>query len=75
MLNYLYLMLGNGTQEANDMDQQLCGFDCDSIRQMLKENPLVADVIIEMIEDLGEVDETCEELVREIERVRQATAH
>lgn len=48
-------------------------FDCKSILQMLEETPETAAVIIDMIADLEEADETCIKKVRELQ-ARNATA-
>ena len=53
------------------MGQELCEFDCESILQMLRETPQVADVIIEMIRDLNEYDESCDALIQELQRSQE----
>lgn len=51
------------------MDSLPTEFDCESILQMLQETPDAADVIIDMIADLEEVDENC---IRKVRELRQA---
>ena len=43
------------------METLPCELDCESIKQMCAENPEVAEVILDMIRDLGELDEECVE--------------
>jgi chorismate mutase len=52
------------------MELEMAKFDCESIKEMLEESPVVAGVVIEMIKDLDELDEECAELLRE--RMRTA---
>lgn len=52
------------------MDSLPTEFDCESILQMLQETPDAADVIIDMIADLDEVDENCIRKVRELRKAQ-----
>jgi len=55
------------------MDTISTEIDCESVLQMMQEAPEVAAVIIDMIAELEEADETCIKKVRELQ-ARNAVA-
>ncbi len=44
------------------MNEDAIKLDCDSIKEMMDENPEAAKAIIEMMKEVDEVDKDCAEL-------------